>query len=116
VWEPAHWAIAVAGSYLNFSGPPPILGAVTCRDLPRCTKASADFTTILQRRFPAGSSEKALENALTLQGFIAPTEDAHMLSYGWGHLPCSKSVSVLWTADGRGTIKTIDGQYSAGCT
>jgi hypothetical protein len=116
VWEPAHWAIAVVGSYMRISGPPPILGTVTCRDLPRCTKASADFTAILRERFPAGSGVDALKKTLSLQGFVAPNLDAQMLSYGWGHLPCSKSVSVQWTADGRGAIKTIDGHYSNGCT
>jgi hypothetical protein len=115
VWQPAHWAIAVAGSYLRSSAPPPILGDVRCTDLPKCTKATAAFNAIVRRRFPIGSSVKAMEATLTAQDFAAPTADAQFLSYGWGHLPCSHGLKVSWTDDGHGAIKTIDGLYFYGC-
>ncbi len=116
VWEPAHWSLAVLGSYIRSSAPPPILGTVRCTDLPKCTRATADFNAILHRRFPVGSSAKVLETTLVAQNFEAPLSPGHVLSYGWGHLPCSSGVTVRWTADAKNKITSVGGVYFYGCS
>jgi hypothetical protein len=116
VWEPAHWAIAVVGSYLDQSGPPPIVGGLRCTDLPRCAKATVSFDRIVKRRFPPGGKVKAMTDALAAQGFVLYPRPPDTMGTSWGHLPCSFAAEIHWTADANGILKSVDGLYSYGCS
>jgi hypothetical protein len=125
--------------------PPPIVDGIRCDDWRDCSAASRQFTAAVQRRFPIGSSQAALEAELLRQGFrhltpaIArcslpgeageigklmiecPSWDAHWnpkndLARGLDVLSvCGHNVAVRWSADAKGKITHIEGSYEVTC-
>lgn len=108
-------------------------------------EASHNLSSMLQRRFPAGSSENVLISTLSTQGFkpylLAPNQgrclpvyeprvdpDNHIMrmrcdaydpgrtyKYSWGGGICDSSIIVWWTADERGNILKAAGAYDSVC-
>lgn len=71
--ETGRFAVAALLGYILDPGPPQIAEALQCSDWPRCEQANAKFNVILKRRFPIGSSVRAMEAALMQQGFRRPS-------------------------------------------
>lgn len=140
VWEPAHWAIAVVGSQFSDPGPPKILGDTRCTNRRQCAAAHVALNATLHRRFPLGTTQRALVSALNAEGFQprpaslaqcgpappgkqstpCPAWDPNWnprnnLEYDWGKLPCGSSISVKWSVDARGVITHLEGSYDYDC-
>lgn len=124
--------------------PPPIAGGIGCDNVRTCGEANRAFTQRLNRRFPPGTSVASLRSELTTEGFqplpaaikdcLPPGEPAPIgklviecpawnlawdprneLVYGWGVLPCGRSLSVRWDADRQGRVTRIEGYYDYTC-
>jgi len=130
---------------LGSCSPPPILGHIQCNDLRDCSAASREFTAAVQRRFPIGSSQIALETELGRQGFrrvIPPIARCSLPgeSHGRGETfidcppwdsnwnprnsltrdltflsACGRNVSVEWSSDAKGKITHVEGYYDMTC-
>jgi hypothetical protein len=107
--------------------------------------ASRNFSTLLQRRFPVGSSEGTLVSTLLNQGFkplqLAPNQsrclpiyaarpdpddgitrsecDAYDPSktykYSFSEGICGSNVTVWWTTDDRGSLVRVMGAFQSVC-
>lgn len=71
------------------------------------------WTAVLARRFPKGSSETTLQSTLREQGFAidAPTRTA---KYEWGGMPCLYTLRVNWSAHDR-KLNAVSGGFGMGC-
>ena len=123
------------------SNPPAIakdqLTGVTLEDQ---ANAGRKMTTVLQRKFPAGTSEVTLRSALLNQGFKplpappadcvpsgqqvplgriytpCPTYDrSKMLEYRWSSVICGETITVRWLADDRNDITDVNATYYLAC-
>ncbi|WP_119270610.1 hypothetical protein [Taklimakanibacter deserti] len=106
---------------------------------PSRTEASAKLTTLLQRKFPVGTSEDALRATLSSQGFkplspppadclpagqpapigravtTCPTHDqSKILEYRWG-VVCGETITIRWWTDDRHAITGLDAAYYVAC-
>jgi len=96
-------------------------------------------STLLQQKFPAGTSEAALKSTLRRQGFkplppppadclrrgetqqigrvyIPCYDPTNQLEYSWNAgFVCGETLRVAWTTDGAGGIADVRGSYDAGC-
>ena len=136
---------ALLTATLAACSPPPILGHIQCDDLRDCRAASREFTVVVQRRFPIGSSQSALEAELLRQGFhrITPQiarcslpgeskeigksyidcppwdsnwNPRNYLAYDLTLLSvCGHNIVVLWSSDAKGKITHIEGHYDVTC-
>jgi hypothetical protein len=107
--------------------------------------ASRNLSMLLQRRFPAGSSEGTLISTLLGQGFkplrLAPNQgrclpqyearvdpNGHTMrarcdaydpnktyQYSWAGGVCGADVTVWWTTDDRGNLVKVLGAYDSVC-
>jgi hypothetical protein len=140
----AIFFVFFANPFTN-SAPPPIAeGQITPEDWTHWDEAGRKFTAVLARRFPSGSNEATLKSTLLAQDFHFPkppptnclppgqeapigvvyyrclTSDAmkaleRTLVYEWGRFPCTKSLSVQWSAGDRGEITNVRGSYYGVC-
>jgi hypothetical protein len=94
-------AIILIQPLISNTHPPPLLVQLY-QDQPVGAKSDGDanrtLTTLLQRRFPTGTSEGALKATLLDQGFNS-CRPGHCLRYTWGRFPCGASLTVWWTVD-----------------
>jgi hypothetical protein len=120
--------------------PPPIAeGQITDGDWRNWEGGSGKLTAVLERTFPAGTSEHVLKSTLLGQGFkplpppppnclppgqfgppgkvYVPCYDAtKILKYVWGRgMVCSEEVVVHWSTDSEGKITSIKGGYHGAC-
>ena len=123
--------VAFTGWPANHFRPPRISQDwLTKEDLNHTEEVSKEFSEILRRDFPLGSSAYALRSNLVEQGFrhssphlsdecsakscnYADTGDE--LEYNWGGLPCSQTLRVNWSEDARKRIISVSGRYFASC-
>jgi hypothetical protein len=119
--------------------PPPIaedqLAAPNLRD------ASRNLSTLLQRKFPPGSSEGTLISTLSKQGFrptqgpdgsegwswcMADPNDptaqcgaydpSKIYKYSWSEgIVCGSNIMVWWTTDDHGNLLKVMGEYRTAC-
>jgi hypothetical protein len=131
-------SVAIILANLRNPGPPPIAEGQINGNNSR--EVSRKLTAVLERRFPNGTPESELKSVLLEQGFYSlpprpafcppygqaapnPTclsadEDEkrkRTLNYKWSDGVCSHSVSIVWSADVRGEITDVQGNYSVGC-
>jgi hypothetical protein len=81
---------------------------------------NGSFAVRLKQRFPPGSSEQALGEALRAQGFVqndwgGRTGSQHNAAWSRGGFPCVTDARVDWTADAQGRLVTIGGLYGYAC-
>jgi hypothetical protein len=138
-------ALVAAGlGVVCFHGKPPTIaeGSLPPADWTDWDAGAQQFTGVLQRRFPPGSSEAALKSTLRHEGFgrvnwchefreadfVDPRGNhitnkecahqpdlAHSYGYGWTKmLGCGQTALVWWSASA-GRIVKIRGHYSGGC-
>ena len=92
------------------------------RDLPGLGTGAENesFRKRLKQRFPIGSSETALAEALQSDGFVQTdwggvTGSPHRAEWRREGFPCLTDARVNWTADGQRRITSIDGLYGYTC-
>ncbi|HUI96948.1 MAG TPA: hypothetical protein VLX44_14410 [Xanthobacteraceae bacterium] len=111
--------------------PPPIAeGVVLTGDPTRIMEVGARLTTVLQQKFPVGTSESVLKSTLSRQGFkpvpppasclmpmaTLPAAECKQLKYEWGDgLVCAATMWVAWTTDDKGGIASVRGSYFSAC-
>ena len=125
---------------------PPVIaqGVITDKDWLHWEDGSRKINTLVNRKFPVGSSTKKMETALRDQEFEYPSspparcinddehppehaliarcpawdrswDPHHELRYSWGGAPCDQTISVRWSSDGSARISHIEGFYGGGC-
>jgi hypothetical protein len=76
-------------------------------------------TEALRRRFPPGSPEKALVDALTASGFHfarAKADGSRMARNYWGGgMACTDIYTVRWRVDGQNRIADVTGDVEGSC-
>lgn len=72
------------------------------------------WTAVLARHFPKGSSEATLQSTLREQGF-AVDAPARTAKYEWGGMPCLYKLSVNWAAARDRKINSVNGGFGMGC-
>jgi hypothetical protein len=74
----------------------------------------------LRRLFPAGTSEQALLDAVSRDGFHLgkPRKDGSRFARGYqggGNIACTDIYTVTWRTDDAGRITAIDGDVEGSC-
>src|SRR5262245_55475280 len=122
--------------------PPPIAEDQLAAANGRVDEASNNLSALLQRKFPAGSSEGMLKSTLLNQGFkpllLAPNQGrclpqyepridfatrarchaydpSKTYKYSWAGGVCSSNIIVWWTTDDRGDLVKVMGAYGGAC-
>ena len=124
-----------------FEGSPPPVATGVSFDPDHAEAGSANFETVIRRRFPPGTSEQSLRQVLIGQRFKqdpgfppacvghsgqtvkdggvmmeCPAEDpSRTLFYYWGGFPCSNVLIVDWSADSAARIIKAEGNYEYRC-
>lgn len=105
VWYAAGWRQGW------FEGPPPIAQNMW----PMPGSYSPSWSRRLHERFPIGSSEKGLVQALRREGFEI-NQSRRQAGYGWAKYPCVYTLTVMWRADGLGRVRELQGGLLNACT
>jgi hypothetical protein len=140
VLVPPLFALYWVSTLFHNTKPPPIAeGIVLVSDPTRFAEVSARLSSVLQQKFPAGTSEAVLKSTLQRQGFkpippppadcvrpgVTPPigrvfvqcyDATNQLRYEWGDgLVCGATVAVAWTTDGKGGVASVRGSYYSAC-
>ena len=124
-------AVVFSGWPINHLGPPSISqGLLPAGEFGKTGKVSKEFSEVLSRVFPLGSSANVLRYKLRAQGFRRPfphfsdecskiscgyADTSDELEYSWGGIPCSQTLRVSWKEDARERIVGIRGLYFPSC-
>jgi hypothetical protein len=108
--------VFVISLYLKAGAPPPI-----ARDKQmHFGVPSAEWTTVLQTKFPIGTPHSMIVTTLTYEGFkVEPSPvfpHRFIATYGWGSgFPCVYALSAEWFVDASDKLESIGGNYTNAC-